>query len=160
MIKPVADLPVTDDLLMGDWRVQPSLNRVRRNGTTLHLRPQLMDVLVCLARGAGRTIHHDEFVREVWGGQACVSDSALARCIAELRQMLGDRARSPLLIETIPKRGYRLIPTVTLVEHQPPPMPHQTEQAAAVPSRAGSGPSWLMRARHLVQHLAHPFSTR
>jgi DNA-binding winged helix-turn-helix (wHTH) protein len=160
MTKPVADLPVTDDLLLGDWRVQPSLNRVRRNGTTLHLRPQLMDVLVCLARGSGRTIRHEEFVREVWGGQVCVSDSALARCIAELRQMMGDHARSPVLIETIPKRGYRLIPTVTLVEHQAQPMSHQAQQADAVASQAGSGPSWLMRARHLVLHLTHPFSTR
>ena len=71
-----------------------------------------MDVLVCLAERAGKTVTKDEVFASVWSGQF-VTESALARCIAELRQTLGDDARRPRFIETIPKRGYRLLMPIT-----------------------------------------------
>lgn len=107
------DIP-SGDFVLGDWLVQPSLNRLSRNGTTTHLRPQLVDVLVCLARSAGRPVSRHELLDQVWPNQF-VADTALARCVAELRQALGDSATSPTLIETIPKRGYRLIGLLTPV---------------------------------------------
>ncbi|MEW5981483.1 MAG: winged helix-turn-helix domain-containing protein [Acidobacteriota bacterium] len=99
------------DFTLGDWLIQPSLNRASRNGTTIHLRPQLVDVLVCLATSPGRPVSRHELLDRVWPNQF-VADTALARCVAELRQALGDSAQSPTLIETIPKRGYRLIAPV------------------------------------------------
>lgn len=99
------------DFTLGDWLVQPTLNRVSQNGTSVHLRPQLVDVLVCLARSAGRPVSRHELLDRVWPNQF-VADTAVARCVAELRQALGDSAQSPTLIETIPKRGYRLIAPV------------------------------------------------
>jgi DNA-binding winged helix-turn-helix (wHTH) protein/tetratricopeptide (TPR) repeat protein len=104
-----------DDFNLGDWFVQPGLNRVSSDGKSIHLRPQLMDVLVCLARRPGGTVHRSELLDQVWPGQF-VAETALARCVAELRQALGDRAHQPVIIETIPKRGYRLIAPVTPAE--------------------------------------------
>lgn len=102
------------DFTVGDWLVQPSLNRAQRDGETCKLRPQLVDLLVCLAGGAGRTVTKDELLAGVWPGQH-VTESALPRCIAELRQILGDQAKqAPRYIETIPKRGYRLVAPVSV----------------------------------------------
>ncbi len=100
------------DFTLGDWLVQPSLNRIQRGRETCRLRPQLIDLLTCLANSAGRTLTKEEILAVVWRGQH-VTDSGLPRCIAELRQVLGDTARhEPRYIETIPKRGYRLVAPV------------------------------------------------
>ncbi len=123
-------MPLAADFMLGDWLIQPSLNRTSRNGTQVHLRPQLMDVLVCLAHGAGRPVSRDELLDRVWPNQF-VADTALARCVAELRQALGDQAQSPTIIETIPKRGYRLIAPVTEV-------PPDSAEVAAGPADAAS----------------------
>jgi DNA-binding winged helix-turn-helix (wHTH) protein len=100
------------DLMVGDWLVEPDLDRVTRDGVAVHLRPKLMDVLVYLAQNAGRTVPHEELRAQVWPGQRFIAASVLPRCIAELRQTLGDSAACSTLIQTIPKRGYRLIAAV------------------------------------------------
>jgi TolB-like protein/Tfp pilus assembly protein PilF len=70
-----------------------------------------MSVLVYLTGRSGEVVGKDELLREVWGG-AFVEDVAVARSISELRRALGDDAAKPRFIETIPKRGYRLIAPV------------------------------------------------
>jgi DNA-binding winged helix-turn-helix (wHTH) protein len=104
---------------LGDWLVQPSLNRISQGETEVRLRPQLMDVLVCLAERAGRTVTKNELLDLVWPGQYIV-ESGLARCVAEIRQILGDTARQePRYIETISKRGYRLVAPVAFLAAEP-----------------------------------------
>jgi DNA-binding winged helix-turn-helix (wHTH) protein len=108
-----ASRPAFDrDLIIGDWLVQPGLDRISREGADLRLRPQVMNMLVCLARGRGRTISREQILDEVWPDQS-VADTSIARCVAELRKALGDRVQAPAVIETIPKRGYRLIAPVS-----------------------------------------------
>ncbi len=99
------------DFHLAGWLVQPSLNRLTRDGVVVRIRPQLMDMLVCLAAQAGRTVTREDFFATVWSGRF-VAESGVTRCVAELRQALGDTARQPRIIETIPKRGYRLIAPV------------------------------------------------
>jgi DNA-binding winged helix-turn-helix (wHTH) protein len=98
---------------VGEWLVEPDLCRLSRDGTCAHLRPQLMDLLVYLARNAGRTVPQDELLANIWPGQAYLAETALPRCITELRHALGDRAVASTVILTIHKRGYRLIAPVT-----------------------------------------------
>jgi DNA-binding winged helix-turn-helix (wHTH) protein len=154
------------DFVLGDWTVQPDLNRLTRHGTVQHVRPQLMDVLVCLADSAGRTVHRDELLRTVWPGQSTVSESAVARCIAELRQALGDRAAAPTHIETIPKRGYRVIaPVAALAATSDRPVsPDITPSAAAPPLGLQDGARpiqpWRVWTRVLVHQLAAAFTLR
>lgn len=102
----------TDRFRVGEWLVEPDLCRVSRGGVSTHLRPQLMDLLVYLAQHATRTVPQDELLANIWPGQHFLADTALPRCIAELRQALGDRAGASTIILTIPKRGYRLIAPV------------------------------------------------
>jgi DNA-binding winged helix-turn-helix (wHTH) protein len=154
------------DFVLGDWTVQPGLNRLTRHGTAQHVRPQLMDVLVCLADSAGRTVHRDELLRTVWPGQTAVAESAVARCIAELRQALGDRAAAPTHIETIHKRGYRVIAPVTAlaVTFDRPVAPDATRSPAPPPVGLQDGirprRPWRVWTRVLVHQLAAAFTLR
>ena len=65
----------------------------------------------------------------VWPGLA-VSDSLPATCVAELRTLLGDDARTPKFIETVHRRGYRFIAEVTA----PPTDPEPTRPMPCVPN--------------------------
>jgi serine/threonine-protein kinase len=105
---------------LGDWLVQPDLGRISHGEEVVHLRPQLMDLLVFLAQRAGELASKQEILDEVWP-EEFVAESALTRCIAELRQALGDEAAQPRYIETVPKRGYRLIAAVTPAEPEASP---------------------------------------
>ena len=81
-----------------------------------HLEPQVMDLLVFLAATAGRVVSKDELIDAVWNGRF-ISETTLTRAVADLRRALGDNQRSPEYIETIPKRGYRLIAAVSVSGH-------------------------------------------
>jgi len=93
---------------VGDWVVEPSLNRMTSRASIVHLRPRLMDLLAFLADHAGEVVAKDEVLAAVWG-QPFLAESVLSRSITELRQALGDDAAVPRYIETIVKRGYRLV---------------------------------------------------
>ncbi len=113
---------------LGDWLVLPSLDRMEREGETVRLEPKWMDILNALAARPGEVISRTQLLREVWGS-SFVAESALSRTVAELRRSLGDDAHQPRYIETIPRRGYRLLQPVTAVasngapvlEPAPPP---------------------------------------
>ena len=96
---------------VGGWLVQPSLNIIGTGVTVRHLEPQAMDLLAFLATTDGRVVTKDEMIEAVWQGRF-IAESTLTRSIAELRRALGDDQRSPTYIETIPKRGYRLLAPV------------------------------------------------
>lgn len=94
---------------VGDWQVQPTAGEViGRDGIVHHLEPKVMDVLVELARAWPEVLEREEAIRVVWEGRP-VADDGLARCIATLRKVLGDSRTAPKYIQTVPKRGYRLL---------------------------------------------------
>jgi len=106
------------DFLLGDRRVRPSRNLVEaaavesaEEAAAVQVERKVMEVLVCLARRPGRVVTKDELVREVWEGRF-VSDDVVWRSVRELRRALGDETRAPRYIETIPRRGYRLLAPV------------------------------------------------
>ena len=96
------------------WLVDPRINTVSRNGTTIRVEPKVMEVLVCLARHAGEPVSKEELLQTVWPN-TFVTDDGLKRSISELRRLFEDDVREPHLIQTIPKRGYRLMVTVEAV---------------------------------------------
>ncbi len=95
----------------GGWRIEPSRCVLLRSGAEIHVEPRVMDVLVALAGRRGEAVSKEELIREVWDGRF-VSDEVLTVAIFELRKALGDSARQPRFVETIPRRGYRWIPSV------------------------------------------------
>ncbi len=99
-----------DAFKVADWRVRPDLNLIERDGLTRRLEPRLIDLLVNFATHPREVFSIDRIIRELWHRQY-VSDSAVQSAISELRKSLEDDPRQPRIIETIPKRGYRLIAT-------------------------------------------------
>ncbi len=91
-----------------DWIVEPQLNRVSNGEISVHLEPKAMELLLCLADHAGEVVSRRDLVDSVWTVEF-VADSTLTHTVADLRKALADDARAPRFIETIPKRGYRLI---------------------------------------------------
>jgi DNA-binding winged helix-turn-helix (wHTH) protein len=103
---------------VGDWLVVPGLNRLSRGGEDIQLELKLMEVLVHLAERPGELVSKRDLVDAVWQVEV-VSDGTLTRAIALLRKALGDDARHPRYIETIPKRGYRFIAPVETADVAP-----------------------------------------
>ncbi len=103
---------------LGDWTVEPTLDRIWREDHVVQLRPRAMEVLVSLADLNGRLATKQHLIDTVWRTEF-VSDNALTHVIAELRNALGDDAQHPRYIETIPRRGYRLVAKVTLHDSAP-----------------------------------------
>lgn len=86
--------------------------RVTKNGRIVPLSPRAFDVLVFLVEKRGRVVEKQEFFEALWKG-TFVSDNALTKVIKTIRAALGDNADAPLYIETVPKRGYRFIASVS-----------------------------------------------
>ena len=105
------------DFYLGPWLVQPSLDRMSLEGRIVQVRPKVMDLLVYLAGSAGTVISKETLLNEVWHTEA-ISESALTRTITELRSAVRDDVAQPRFLETIPKRGYRLIAPVRTVASQ------------------------------------------
>ena len=119
---------------IGPWLVQPSLNLLTRDEASVRVRAQLMDLLLCLASRPGKVFGKEEIVADVWEGR-WVAESALSRCVAELRAAIGDEAQQPRVIQTINKRGYRLIAPVEVVTAAEPALPWAAAAIARRPSR-------------------------
>jgi eukaryotic-like serine/threonine-protein kinase len=133
------NVPHLQPFTLGDWLVEPKPCQVSRGDTVIKLRPQLVDVLVCLARHAGKIVLKDELLKEVWPGQY-IAESGLSRCVAELRQILQDDAQQPRYIETVMKRGYRLVAPVVWLPPQDdvaPDVGHSAAQASTPIPDAG-----------------------
>ena len=96
---------------VGDWIVQPHVNTLSSNGRTVPLEPKVMEVLVRLALHAGEVMSQDQLMKSVWPDTFVTQDS-LKRCVFVLRKTLGDDAAHPHIIETIRKRGYRIVAPV------------------------------------------------
>ncbi len=101
----------TGGFSLGDWWVNPVLGRVLGPEGERHVTPRAMDLLVFLAEHAGQVKSKDEILEAVWH-DTVVADGVVFRHVSALRQLLGDTASHPRFIETIPKRGYRLIAPV------------------------------------------------
>jgi DNA-binding winged helix-turn-helix (wHTH) protein/TolB-like protein/Tfp pilus assembly protein PilF len=106
-----ADATARTRLEIGEWWADPATNELGRTGETLRLEPKAMEVLMVLAGRPGGVVSRDELLSLVWPG-VVVGDEALTQSIIKLRRALGDNPRSPAYIETISKRGYRLIAPV------------------------------------------------
>jgi TolB-like protein/DNA-binding winged helix-turn-helix (wHTH) protein len=93
---------------VGPWLVEPGLNTVSRNGTDIRLTPKVMEVLACLADHAPKPVSKEELLQTIWP-DTFVGDDVLKGSISELRRVFEDDAKHPRIIQTIAKRGYRLM---------------------------------------------------
>ena len=106
------------------WFVDVPANRVQRAGAEVRLTPKAMAVLRELLQRPGQVVRRDDLLGIVWR-DGFPTDDVLTHAITELRRALDDDPRSPRLIETIPRVGYRLVATVEILA-EPPVMPRTT----------------------------------
>lgn len=93
---------------VGEWLVEPGSGRIHANGEEVKLEPKVMEVLVYLAKHPGEVISHESLEAEIWAGTV-VGYGSVPASIIKIRKALGDDSRNPRYIETVSKRGYRLI---------------------------------------------------
>ena len=108
---------------IGTWQLFPAMNLLRGEGREVRLEPRHADLLAFLAERAGEVVGTEEILSEVWRGLV-VTDQSLYQAVAKLRKALGDTAAQASYIETVPKRGYRLIAEVSPLAPDPsgPPL--------------------------------------
>lgn len=93
---------------LGDLFVQPLKGQVVGRAGSQHLPPKAVEVLLCLAAASGDLVTRDRLLNDVWGdGQG--SQEALSHAVSEIRHVLDDRREDPVFLQTLPKRGYRLL---------------------------------------------------
>src|SRR5262245_40305565 len=86
---------------------------LRRDGALIKLQPQPFRALAFLADRAGQVVTREEIQREIWGDETFVDyEQGVNFCIKQIRAALGDDAKAPRFIETLPRRGYRFIAPV------------------------------------------------
>ena len=109
---------MSQPFVLGEWRIEPSLNqitRLARGSVSQRITPKAMNVLVALVARVGELVTREELLASVWP-DVHVQEEVLTRAIADLRKALDDDRKEPRYIETIPKRGYRVIAAVPSVE--------------------------------------------
>ncbi|HXN65023.1 MAG TPA: winged helix-turn-helix domain-containing protein [Candidatus Acidoferrales bacterium] len=103
--------PTTTMLRIGAWRVNPASGEISREGETARLEVRTMRLLLCLAERAGEVVSIDDLLDQVWTG-VIVSPDSVYQAVASLRRLLGDDAKQPTYIETVPRLGYRMVAAV------------------------------------------------
>lgn len=99
----------SSEISLGSFVLDPSNGRLRNcRGEDCELRHQTRSVLMMLAETPGEVVSKTAFFEKVWDG-AHVSEDSIVQCIAEIRQVIGDAEKT--IIETIPRKGYRIVPT-------------------------------------------------
>ena len=97
---------------LADWYVDTTSNRISSDETEIKLESKVMAVLHHLALHQNKLVTREALEQAVWG-DTVVGYDALTRCIAQLRKALNDSSRKPRYIETISKKGYRLIAPIS-----------------------------------------------
>ena len=132
---------------VGDRWVEPHLNRVAHGDDTLTLEPKSMAVLVYLATRAGEVVRSEDILSDLWP-DTVVNDGSIYWYIARIRRALGDTPKEQRVIETVPKKGYRLTAPV-FAEASTPISGELRPFSVELASRPGDG---LSLSRGLTEH--------
>jgi TolB-like protein/DNA-binding winged helix-turn-helix (wHTH) protein/Tfp pilus assembly protein PilF len=93
---------------IGALRLDPSEHVLVRDGRIVPLTPKAFEILLILAENVGHVVDKDELLRRVWP-DTFVEEANLAKNVSMLRKVLSQNGMAESSIETIPKRGYRLV---------------------------------------------------
>ncbi|MDJ0940716.1 MAG: tetratricopeptide repeat protein [Woeseiaceae bacterium] len=141
------DNELLDGFFLKDLFVEPVTGEVTTPSGQVHLPSKAMEVLLYLARHPRRLVTREELITAVWGDGHGSADT-LTHAVSDIRHALSDHASTPVFIQTVPTRGYRL-----LVEPAP-----ATQPPSAPLSRSkrdvDSLPFWQALVRHGVVQAA------
>jgi DNA-binding winged helix-turn-helix (wHTH) protein/tetratricopeptide (TPR) repeat protein len=100
---------------VGLFEIDPTSGRLWRQGEPVRLQDQPFRILLALLERPGELVTRDDLRQRLWPSETFVEfDKSLGVALAKLRAALGDDAANPRFIETVPRRGYRLIAPASL----------------------------------------------
>ncbi|WNC69802.1 winged helix-turn-helix domain-containing protein [Thalassotalea nanhaiensis] len=101
-----------DGFSLGDVIVEPDLGLIIRDSERYHLAPKAMEILLFLAANKCETVSREQILEFGWGDTSA-SKTNITHIISEIRHALDDHKECPRFIQTIPRKGYRMmIPTL------------------------------------------------
>jgi DNA-binding winged helix-turn-helix (wHTH) protein/Tol biopolymer transport system component len=99
----------------GDFTLDNKQARLLCQGKEIAIEPKLFELLLLFVNQPNTIISRQDILDNLWAG-SLVTDNAINKLVANLRKVLADEPKNPAYIQTVPKRGYRLICEVTLLE--------------------------------------------
>ena len=127
-------------LMFGRYAVDRDNELLRLNNQPIRLTNKAFTVLRYLVEHPGQLVSKEALFAAVWS-ETIVSETTLTNCIGEVRRALGDNPKQPQFIETVHRRGYRFLPTVTIqpvfssefrVPSSSPPLVPNTQDPAPI----------------------------
>ncbi len=94
----------------GDFRIDIATRSVRVRDREVHLTPKEFDLLIYLARHAGKVLTHRNLLAAIWGGNSVEQPEYLRVFVGHLRRKLEPDEATPRYILTEPWVGYRFEP--------------------------------------------------
>ena len=101
----------------GNFELHVRSGELSKNGAKLRLQDQPFLVLRKLLESAGTVVAREDLHAALWPADTFVDfDTSLNTAIKRLREVLGDSADNPVFIETVPRRGYRFLAPVQVIQ--------------------------------------------
>src|SRR5262245_45414189 len=118
------------------WLVNFASGEISKDGRTLRLQDQPLQILDALSSQPGEVVTRDALIARLWPKGVVEFDTGLNTAVRKLRSALGDDADTPRYIETLPRKGYRFI--APLSSSSPPPSPTVAPDAGQTLGRRAS----------------------
>jgi len=141
---------------LGAWKVDTTNSRISQASVSHTLPPHILSLLLVLVSRHGQVVSRDTLLSEVWK-DTIVSDDSISRAVSDLRNFLGDSARSPTYVATLNKQGYKLLVepqfNTTLKDRK---NKHYGAFVLATLLMVAVG---VLAYRHVIQNLNTPYET-
>jgi Tol biopolymer transport system component/DNA-binding winged helix-turn-helix (wHTH) protein len=122
-----------------NFEIDAANRELRNGGRRVRLQPKQFALLVMLAERAGQTISREEIRERIWDANTFVDfERSINFAVNQVRAALGDSADKPRYIETVPRLGYRFLPSVDVVESQTSRTPNYSDSTPLTVGDAGA----------------------
>lgn len=132
-------VPPPERLAFGPFVLEPETGRLFRDDHVVPLAPKPFETLLYLARRAGRVVSKTELIEALWR-DTYVTEDVLVQSMVEVRRALGDQAKTPRYIQTLPRRGYQFVESIRELTATGAPEPATAPAAPAQPVPAPPAP--------------------
>lgn len=114
-------------LAFGEHVLDPDRRELMRGADQIAVEPQVFDVLLYLIQNRDKVVTKDDLIEAVWNGRI-VSESTLTSRVTAARKAIADSGEQQALIKTYPRRGFRFVGEVEVIDEL---SPNTTRQSAA-----------------------------
>jgi len=131
---------VPEPFRLNDWLVDSSADCISRDGVIVKIEAKHMRVLLLLVKHAGEIVSVRQIEEQVWRHEI-VTQNSIYQAIAQLRKALRDDRKAPKFIETVARKGYRIIAATVRVNSVSKESGRDTDSAGVAPAEEPNGPS-------------------